>query len=176
MLRKGDKQVSRAGVMRLRTVEDIDVLIGRLRAMRAKLVACPDETDEVRALVHACATVTAAWSDDLACQFADTGYSAEDLFTAAWELLQALPPTPSGFETAADPHFFEVLRDATAEMLARLWIIGYLLGPVPADAWPNIDLARALLRSLERHADDRTLADDLHQAGLAPPSDPLGPV
>ncbi|MFE4579358.1 hypothetical protein [Streptomyces chartreusis] len=171
MLRKGAKQVSRAGVMRLRTVEDVDVLIGRLRAVRARLVACPDETDEVRALVHACASMTAAWSDDLACRFADTDYTAGDLFTAAWELLQVLPPAPSGFETAADPAFFEVLRDATAEMLARLWIIGYLMGPVPTDAWPNSDLARTLLQALERHADDRTLADDLRQAGLAPPSD-----
>ncbi|WP_406410383.1 hypothetical protein [Streptomyces sp. NBC_01614] len=47
MHRKGRKLVSRAGVMRRRTVEDIDVLIGRLRA---QLVACPDEADEVRAL------------------------------------------------------------------------------------------------------------------------------
>jgi hypothetical protein len=85
-------------------------------------------------------------------------------------LLQILPPIPSGFESAADPAFFEVLRDATAEMLARLWIIGYLMGPVPTDAWPNNDLARVL----ERHADDRTLADDLHQAGLTLPSDPPG--
>ncbi|WP_406190644.1 hypothetical protein OG331_51080 [Streptomyces sp. NBC_01017] len=36
--------------MRRRTVEVIGVLIGRLRAMRAQLVACPDEADEVRAL------------------------------------------------------------------------------------------------------------------------------
>lgn len=171
MLRKGAKQVSRAGVTRLRTVEDIDVLIGKLHTMRARLVACPDEPDEVRAWVHACATMTAGWSDDLACRFADTGHEADDLFTAAWELLQALPSAPSGFETAADAAFFEVLRDATAEMLARLWIIGYLMGPVPTDAWPNSDLARALLQALEAHADDRTLTDDLRQAGLAPPSD-----
>ncbi|MFJ9752848.1 hypothetical protein [Streptomyces chartreusis] len=171
MLRKGAKQVSRAGVMRLRTVEDIDALNRKLHAMRARLVACPDESDEVRALVHACATMTAAWSDDLACRFADTSYNTSDLFTAAWELLQALPSTPSGFETAADVALFEVLRDAAAEMLARLWIIGYLIGPVPTGAWPNSELARTLLQALEHHADDRTLTDDLRQAGLAPPSD-----
>ncbi|MGI5380641.1 hypothetical protein ACQEV2_41870 [Streptomyces sp. CA-251387] len=83
MLRKSDKPVSEAGVMRLCTVEDIDMLIGRLRAMRAQLVACPDEMDDVRALVHACATMTGIWMDDLACRFADTGYSADGLFTAA---------------------------------------------------------------------------------------------
>jgi hypothetical protein len=171
MLRKGDKPVSRAGVMRLRTVEDIDVLIGRLRATRAKLAACPDETDEVRARVHACATMTGIWLDDLACRFADTGYSADDLFTAAWELLEALPVAPSGFESAMDPAFFAVLRNAAATMLARLWINGYLLGPVPTDAWPNDDLARALLQALEHHADDRTLADDLRQQGFAPDND-----
>jgi hypothetical protein len=158
--------------LRLRTVEDIDVLIGRLRGMRAKFVACPDEADEVRALVHACATMTGIWLDDLACRFADTGYSADDLFAAAWELLEDLPVAPSGFESAEDPAFFAVLRDAAAKMLARLWITGYLLGPVPTDAWPNGDLARALLQALEHHADDRTLADDLRQAGLGPHSDP----
>ncbi|MFI9825849.1 hypothetical protein ACIHFC_36545 [Streptomyces sp. NPDC052013] len=69
--------------MRLQTVEDIDVLIGRLRSLRAKVVACPDEADQVWAQVHACATMTGIWLDDLACRFADTGYSANDLFTAA---------------------------------------------------------------------------------------------
>ncbi|MFI9825906.1 hypothetical protein ACIHFC_36985 [Streptomyces sp. NPDC052013] len=168
MLNKGDRAACRAGVMRLQTVEDIDLLIGRLRSLRAKMVACPDETDQVRALVHACATMTGIWLDDLACRFADTGYSADDLFSAAWELLESLPAAPSGFESAADPTFFAALRDATAGMLARLWITGYLLGPVPTDAWPNGDIARALLRALEHHADDRTLTDDLRQAGLDP--------
>ncbi|MGW1617476.1 hypothetical protein ACWCQZ_51185, partial [Streptomyces sp. NPDC002285] len=168
MLHQGDSAVSRADVMRLQTVEDIDALIGQLSAMRARLVACPSEADEVRALVHACATMTGIWLDDLACRFADTGYSADDLFTAAWELLEGLPAGPSGFESAADPAFFAVLRDAAAGMLARLWITGYLLGPVPTDAWPNDDMARTLLRALEHHADDRTLADDLRRAGLDP--------
>ncbi|MER7820376.1 hypothetical protein [Streptomyces sp. NPDC096153] len=89
MVHEGDS-VSRAGVMRLRTVEDIDVLIGKLHAMRADLVRCPDEADEadeVRALVHACATMTGIWLDDLACRFAATGHSADDLFAAAWELM-----------------------------------------------------------------------------------------
>ncbi|MFD7447312.1 hypothetical protein [Streptomyces sp. NPDC059909] len=98
---------------------------------RADLVECPDEADQVRALVHRCATTTGIWLDDLACRFADTGHNADDLFAEAWALLESLPLTPSGFESAADPAFFDVLRDATAGMLARLWITGYLLGPVP---------------------------------------------
>ncbi|WP_189316109.1 hypothetical protein [Streptomyces brasiliensis] len=55
----------------------------------------------------------------------------------------------SGFESAADPAFSAALRDATAGMPARLWITGYLLGPIPTDAWPNGEMARALLQALE---------------------------
>ncbi|MER7820076.1 hypothetical protein [Streptomyces sp. NPDC096153] len=172
MAHESDASACRAGVMRLRTVEDIDVLIGRLRAMRADLIACPNEADQVRAVVHRCATMTGIWLDDLACRFADTGHSADDLFAAAWELVESLPLEPSGFESAADPAFFAVLRDAAAGMLARLWITGYLLGPVPTVVWPNNDLARSLLQALEQHADEKTLADDLRLAGFEAHSEP----
>ncbi|WP_406423840.1 hypothetical protein [Streptomyces sp. NBC_01589] len=59
-----------------------------------------------------------------------------------------------------------MLKAAAAKTLARLWITGYLLGPVPTDAWPNADLARIILVALEHHADDRTLAEDLRLAGF----------
>ncbi|WP_435279965.1 hypothetical protein [Streptomyces sp. 1222.5] len=68
----GDDAAFRAGVMRLQTVKDIDVLVGRLQAMRAQVADSPDTLDEVRALVHGCATTTGIWLDDLACRFADT--------------------------------------------------------------------------------------------------------
>ncbi|MFE9499882.1 hypothetical protein [Streptomyces collinus] len=158
--------------MRLQTVKDIDVLVARLQAMRGKLAGSPDVMDEVRVLVHGCATMTGIWLDDLACRFADTGHSADDLFTAAWELVESLQIQPSGFESRTDPAFFAVLRDATASMLARLWINGYLLGPVPTDAWANTDLARTLLEALEHHADDRALTDDLDATGRPHPHGP----
>uniref|UniRef100_UPI003F49638E hypothetical protein n=1 Tax=Streptomyces sp. CA-141956 TaxID=3240051 RepID=UPI003F49638E len=42
---------------------------------------------------------------------------------------------PGGFLTKDDPALFTTLRGSAASMLARLWITGYLLGPLPEDAW-----------------------------------------
>ncbi|MEU6011993.1 hypothetical protein [Streptomyces sp. NPDC047453] len=40
------------------------------------------------------------------------------------------------------------------------------MGPIPVGAWPNADLTRLLLKTLEQHADNLTLTDDLRRAGL----------
>lgn len=40
----------------------------------------------------------------------------------------------AGFETSADPVRFNTLRATAASVLGRLWITGYLLGPVFMDA------------------------------------------
>ncbi|MFF8848299.1 hypothetical protein ACF08N_37575 [Streptomyces sp. NPDC015127] len=157
---------------RWETIRAIDVLCQRLARLREELQMCPDEVVEVRAVQQACAMGTSFWLDDLACALADTGMDADGLFDAAWQLVDSLPLSPGGFESREDPRFFDVLRAATAKTLGRLWITGYLLGPVPTHAWPNADLARLLLRAIEQHADDLALGDDLRQAGLDTPAGP----
>ncbi|MFD8396686.1 hypothetical protein ACFV2N_48005 [Streptomyces sp. NPDC059680] len=166
---------TRAQAMRLRTVQDIDFLIARLRRIRRELARCPDDVDRMRALLHRCTTMTSIWLDDLICRYADTGLNANETVAAAWELVDSLALKPSGFESAADPAFFSELRGAAAEALARLWLTGYHMGPVPFDAWPSPELARLLLRALEHHADCLVLSDDLRRAGLDAGTDEPSP-
>ncbi len=70
----------------------------------------------------------------------------------------------AGFETSADPVRFNTLRATAASVLGRLWITGYLLGPVFMDAWPNRALTLPLA-ALEHHTDTQTLIAELDQAG-----------
>lgn len=154
---------ARARGLRVRSVHDIDMLIGTLESLRAGLKHCPNEMDQVQILLHSTGTEVAMWLDHLSCQSADMGQSADELFDTARQLLDSLPLSPNGFESRADPLFFAHLREATAGILARLWIHGFLLGPVPAEAWPNAELARLCLTALEHHCDIETLVEELQQ-------------
>ncbi|MFF3877112.1 hypothetical protein [Streptomyces sp. NPDC001978] len=149
----------------MRTVEDIDVLLAKLHVFRARLVCCPDDVEHVREILHQCATTMRMWLDDLCCRYADTRLDAGEVFARARQLVDCLALEPSGFESSADPAFFSALRDAVTQAVAQLWINGYLMGPIPVDAWPNADLTRLLLEALEQHADNLTFTDDLRRAG-----------
>ncbi|MFI8294265.1 hypothetical protein ACIGBL_34785 [Streptomyces sp. NPDC085614] len=87
------------------------------------------------------------WLDDVACRFAGTDHDADELFARAWQFVDELGLEPGGFLTREDPALFTTLRGSAASMLARLWVTGYLLGPVPEDAWPAEELAVLLLRA-----------------------------
>ncbi|MFC8015132.1 hypothetical protein [Streptomyces cinereoruber] len=47
--------------------------------------------------------------------------------------------------TRDDAALFTTLRGSVASMLGWVWINGYLLGPVPEDAWPGREIAVLML-------------------------------
>lgn len=72
----------------------------------------------------------------------------------AQAVVEGLGAAPAGFATSVDEqHRHARMKKATAVMLVRLWVTGRLLGPIPAEAWPNTELARLLLPAIERYAD-----------------------
>ncbi|MFE5940879.1 hypothetical protein ACFQ69_36830 [Streptomyces sp. NPDC056470] len=137
-----------------------------LQGLQDALSVCKDsDLDRVRDLLHTAGVMTGVWLDDIACRFADTDHDADELFARAWQFVDDLELTPGGFLTKEDAELFATLRGSAASMLARLWFTGYLLGPVPEDAWPHEELATLLLRALEHHVDARALTEALdHQA------------
>ncbi|MFI8294180.1 hypothetical protein ACIGBL_34240 [Streptomyces sp. NPDC085614] len=114
------------------------------------------------------------WLDDIACRFAGSEQDADELFAQAWQFVDDLGLEPGGFLTREDPALFTTLRGSAASMLARLWVTGYLLGPVPEDVWPAEELAVLLLRALEHHADARACRHHLLAADLGPSCAPSG--
>ncbi|WP_406053568.1 hypothetical protein OG462_44365 [Streptomyces sp. NBC_01077] len=158
----GEGAARRAQVLRLETLRDIEALLRGLRELHAELMACEDDDGErVRDLLHAVGVMTGVWLDDIACRFAGTEHDADELFARAWHFVDGLELDPGGFLTRDDPALFTTLRGSAASMLARLWVTGYLLGPVPEDAWPDEELAVLLLRALEHHADVLALTQTL---------------
>ncbi|MFJ9753212.1 hypothetical protein [Streptomyces chartreusis] len=120
-----------------------------------------DDAERVRDLLHAAGTMSGVWMDDIACRFAGLEEDADEVFAHAWQLLDDLATKPSGFTTRTDPFLFATLHQTTSGLLARLWVTGFLLGPVPIQAWPNTEIATLLLAALEHHADATALAQDL---------------
>ncbi|MDX2565263.1 hypothetical protein PV371_37330 [Streptomyces sp. TX20-6-3] len=171
--------VRRARVLRLETLRDIEALLRELEELHAELAACEDSDEErVWDLLHAAGVMTGVWLDDIACRFAETDHDADELFARAWQFVEDLGLAPGGFLTRDDPALFTTLRGSTASMLARLWVTGYLLGPIPEDVWPDRELAILLLRALEHHADARALTETLdhHHASqdASPPTEKPG--
>ncbi|MFI8829066.1 hypothetical protein [Streptomyces sp. NPDC053431] len=160
---QGDEGAARrVRVLRLETLRDIEALVRELEELRGELLACEDSDGErVRDLLHTAGVMTGVWLDDIACRFAETDHDADELFARAWQFVEDLDLAPEGFLTRDDPALFTTLRGSAASMLARLWVTGYLLGPVPEDAWPEEELAVLLLRALEHHADARALTETL---------------
>ncbi|MFE5940566.1 hypothetical protein ACFQ69_35045 [Streptomyces sp. NPDC056470] len=151
-------------MLRLETLRDIEALLRELEELHGELLACEDSDGErVRDLLHAAGVMTGVWLDDVACRFAETDHDADELFARAWQFVNDLNLAPGGFLTRDDPALFTTLRGSAAAMLARLWVTGYLLGPVPEDAWPDEELAILLLRALEHHADAHALTETLNQ-------------
>ncbi|KOG55298.1 hypothetical protein ADK75_11325 [Streptomyces virginiae] len=110
--------------------------------------------------------MTGVWLDDIACRFAATTHDADELFARAWQIVNDMKLEPSGFLTREDPALFTTLRGSASAMLARLWVTGYLLGPVHEDVWPQEELTILLLQSLEYHADMLALSEALdHHTG-----------
>ncbi|MEV6332369.1 hypothetical protein [Streptomyces sp. NPDC051909] len=156
--------VRRVRVLRLETLRDIEALLRELRELHGELLVCEDSDGErVRDLLHAAGVMTGVWLDDIACRFAQTDHDADELFARAWQFVDELGLAPGGFLTRDDPALFTTLRGSAASMLARLWVTGYLLGPVPEDVWPDKELAVLLLRTLEHHADALALTETLDQ-------------
>jgi hypothetical protein len=157
-----DGVTRRARVLRLETLRDIEALQRELQELHGELLACGDSEEErLRDLLHAAGAMTGVWLDDVACRFAEADHDADELFARAWQFVDELPLEPGGFLSREDGSLFTTLRGSAASMLARLWITGYLLGPVPEDAWPNHELATLLLRALEHHTDALALAEAL---------------
>ncbi|WP_435279949.1 hypothetical protein [Streptomyces sp. 1222.5] len=152
----------RARVLRLETLRDLEGLVGELQELHSELAICEDsDGDRLRTLLHSAGVMTGVFLDDVACRFVGSDRQADDLFALAWRFLEELSPEPLGFRSAEDSELFRRLRDSAASMLARLWITGFLLGPVPEDGWPNQELVILLLRALEQHADALALAEAL---------------
>ncbi|MEU9298663.1 hypothetical protein [Streptomyces sp. NPDC048266] len=165
----------RVRVLRLETLRDIEALIRELRELHGDLQACEEgDGERVRDLLHAVGVMTGVWLDDAACRFAETDHDADELYARAWQFVDALDLEPGGFSTRDDAALFTTLRGSAASMLGRLWINGYLLGPIPEDAWPSRELAVLMLRALEHHTDALALAETLDQP-LPPPPRPYQP-
>jgi hypothetical protein len=169
----------RVRVLRLETLRNIEALLRELQELHGELLACEDSDGErVRDLLHAAGVITGVWLDDIACHFAETEHDADELFARAWQFVDDLELDPVGFLTRDDPALFTTLRGSAAGMLARLWVTGYLLGPVPEDAWPDAELAVLFLRALEHHADALALTETLdhHHASRdeSPPAEKPG--
>ncbi|WP_161371300.1 hypothetical protein [Streptomyces sp. SID5770] len=167
----GDEEgaARRVRVLRLETLRAIEALIRELQELHGDLQACEEgDGERVRDLLHAVGVMTGVWLDDVACRFAETDHDADELFARAWQFVDALDVEPGGFSTRDDPALFTTLRGSAAGMLGRVWINGYLLGPVPEGAWPSRELAVLMLRALEHHTDALALAETLDQA-LPPP-------
>ncbi|MFE5549709.1 hypothetical protein ACFQ71_38770 [Streptomyces sp. NPDC056534] len=164
----GDEGAARwVRVLRLETLRDIEALRRELQELHAELLACEeDDGERVRDLLHVTGVTTGVWLDDIACRFAGTEHDADELFARAWQFVDDLELAPGGFLTRDDPALFTTLRGSAAGMLARLWVNGYILGPIPEDAWPDQELAVLFLRALEHHADALALTETLdHHRG-----------
>ncbi|MCX5233478.1 hypothetical protein [Streptomyces sp. NBC_00233] len=160
---EGDQGAARrVRVLRLETLRDIEALLRELRELHGELLACEeDDGERVRDLLHVAGVMTGVWLDDIACRFAETEHDADELFARACQFVDDLELAPGGFLTRDDPALFTTLRGTAASTLARLWVTGYLLGPVPEDAWPDQELAVLILRALEHHADALALTETL---------------
>ncbi|MFE4579514.1 hypothetical protein [Streptomyces chartreusis] len=156
---EGEQGVRQA---RLATMREIRALQAELQEIFDELAQCEDDDAErVWELLHAAGTMTGVWMDDIACRFAGIEEDADEVFAHAWRLLDDLAMKPAGFTTRTDPLLFATLRRTTSGLLARLWVTGFLLAPVPIHAWPNTEIAALLLTALEHHADAADLAQDL---------------
>ncbi|MFI8829305.1 hypothetical protein [Streptomyces sp. NPDC053431] len=171
----GDKSWARPiRALRLETLRDIEALVRELVELHGELLACDDRDEErVRNLLHAAGVRAGMWVDDIACRFAETDHDADELFARAWQFVDDLELEPGGFLTRDDPALFTTLRGSAASMLARLWVTGYLLGPVPEDAWPEEELALLFLRALEHHADALALTETLDHHTASGDASPL---
>jgi hypothetical protein len=144
--------------MAVRTRMDVDVTD---RLLRELLDQAEHEQRDGRVTARAAGMVASTLVDTLAVRYADAKDDPNDLFDIAEQLVASLDLQPTGSETSSDPDYFGRAKQATAILLARLWINGMLLGPVPVDAWPNAELARLLLRAVEQHGDRITLDVEL---------------
>ncbi|MFJ3176734.1 hypothetical protein ACIPJK_39370 [Streptomyces roseus] len=105
--------------------------------------------------------MTELWLDTVVCRLADPEQDADELFARAWQFVDDLPLEASGFLCREDAALFTTLRGSAASLLARVWIAGFLLGPVPESAWPNYELAAIFLGALDRQADVRALNESI---------------
>ncbi|MFB7176052.1 hypothetical protein ACFCYM_35470 [Streptomyces sp. NPDC056254] len=110
--------------------------------------------------------MTELWLDTVACRLACPEQDANELFARAWQLVDELPLEASGFLSREDAALFTTLRGSAASVLARIWIAGFLLGPIPESAWPNYELAAIFLGALDRQADVRALNESLDSYGF----------
>ncbi|MFE6848758.1 hypothetical protein [Streptomyces sp. NPDC057686] len=164
---EAEEAKSRVRAQRLDTARSIQTLRRRLRDLHHELLQCSDEDeDRVQDLLHAAGVVTGIWLDDVVCRFVDPEHDSDELFAKAWQLVDRMPLESNGFLSSQDSALFASLRGMAANMLARIWISGFLLGPIPEDAWPNHDLAIHLLAGLDHHLDDRDLKQDLENFSL----------
>ncbi len=122
-----------------------------------------DDVEKALKLVQGTGLIMTTLVDGLAVRFADHATIADPntLYARASQVVANLGDAPAGVETASDPAYFARMQLCAANMLARLWLTGYLVGPIPVEAWPNELIARQLLTTIEQHADVITLQHEV---------------
>ncbi|QRP42956.1 hypothetical protein [Amycolatopsis sp. FDAARGOS 1241] len=122
-----------------------------------------DNVEQALRLVRGIGWLMTGLADIFAIRFAERGGDADPnaFYDQAQQVVDELGDEPVGIETAGDPEYFARMKRCAASILARFWLTGYLLGPIPIDAWPNETLARQLLTTIEHHADVITLLHDV---------------
>uniref|UniRef100_UPI003F4926E7 hypothetical protein n=1 Tax=Actinomadura sp. CA-154981 TaxID=3240037 RepID=UPI003F4926E7 len=144
-------------------VEDaIDALSSYRRILNAAgRRPMPSTAAALGKLVQGAGLLATTLADDLTRLYADDGLSGEDLLDAAEAIVHELGAGSTGSAPGIDPDDHEPAKAAAAIMLARLWSTGRLLGPIPHQVWPSTELARILLPTLQRHADNLSVEDEL---------------
>ncbi|MEV7951719.1 hypothetical protein AB0O74_32710 [Streptomyces rubiginosohelvolus] len=145
---------------------DVASLQTALGAFREQVLADASDDDRVRQVQYDIGVTLGTWVDKFACRVANTSASAEQINIDAREFVHSLGLDPTGFESKSSPELYETLRKEAGNLLARLWMTGFLLGPVPVDQWPNDLMAQNILEALECFADAITLEDDLRHFGF----------
>uniref|UniRef100_UPI003F4927BC hypothetical protein n=1 Tax=Amycolatopsis sp. CA-096443 TaxID=3239919 RepID=UPI003F4927BC len=149
------------------TLLDLRMITGLARnALENAAAEAGEDVGKVLKLVQGTGLIVSTLVDTLAVRYADSGGDADPntLYDRAQQVVEGLGGPPAGIETAGDPVYFARMQTCAANTLAKLWISGYLFGPVPIDAWPNEALARMLL-TIEHHADVITLQHEVEHLG-----------
>ncbi|MER5417969.1 hypothetical protein [Streptomyces virginiae] len=155
-------EVGRVRAQRLEAAHGIETLCVELKGVRQELLMCSDlEGERVRDLMYAASRIMEVWLDTLACRLAEPEQDANEIFARAWQFVDDLPLEASGFLSREDAALFTTLRGSAASVLAHIWISGFLIGSIPENAWPNHELAAALLGALDRQADARALSESI---------------
>ncbi len=149
--------------MLLRAQADVDLVTGQVRQLLLAATRSVTTTEDALDCLRATAVLMSGLVDTWSLRLASGGGDPDpnEAYDRAEDLIAKLDLAPTGVETAADPEYAARLRQCTANLLARHWVNGMLLGVHDTDAWPNADLIQLLQPAVERHADMITLLDEI---------------